>query len=71
MGMLDFAKATIGSDEAAIKEARGKFIKRLLAGAIVFLVFVVIKFAIQAFPTGASDSVINCVECFIKDTGNC
>lgn len=71
LGMLDFAKATIGSDEAAIKEARGKFMKRLIAGAVVFLVFVIIKLVIQTFPTGATDSVINCFECFIKDTGNC
>jgi hypothetical protein len=38
LGVLDFTGAVGSSDDAAFKKAGGKFVKRLIAGALVFLV---------------------------------
>ena len=47
MGSLDFAKAVIASDADKIKKNQKKFITRLITGALVFFVFVIVKFAIR------------------------
>lgn len=45
-GMLDFAKSIIGQDEDKIKAGQKKFIQRLIAGIIVFLIVSVVTFLI-------------------------
>lgn len=47
-GMLDFAKGIIGADEDKIKAGQKKFIQRLIAAVIVFLVVVVVQLVITA-----------------------
>lgn len=42
LGMLDFAKAAIASKDDEIKKAQSTFIKRLIAGVVVFLVPIII-----------------------------
>lgn len=46
-GMLDFAKGIIGSDEDKIKAGQKKFIQRLIAAIIVFLIISLVGFIIQ------------------------
>ena len=48
-GMIDMAKAVMGSKEDEIKKGQQTFIKRLIIGAIIFFVIVVAKFSL---PTG-------------------
>ena len=45
-GMLDFAKGIIGSDEDKIKAGQKKFIQRLIAAIIVFLIVVFVRLVI-------------------------
>ena len=46
-GMLDFAKGIIGQDEDKIKAGQKKFIQRLIAAIIVFLIVSLTGFIIQ------------------------
>ena len=65
LGMIDLLKAVIGSKEEDIKKAQGLFIKRLIVGALVFFVFVIVKMLIS-FVAEDSEEIMNCVNCFIN-----
>ena len=43
MGSIDFVKAISSQKEDDIKKAQGMFIKRLIMGALVFFIFVIVK----------------------------
>lgn len=45
LGSIDLAKASMAGDEKKISENQQKFIKRIIAAIIVFLVVVIVKFA--------------------------
>ena len=70
MGSIDFLKAVSSSKDDDIKKAQGMFIKRLVMGALVFFVFVIVKLLISAIG-GDSDGIWGCVECFINNASNC
>lgn len=63
-GMLDLGKAVIAAKEDEIKKGQQTFIKRLIAGAIVFFVILVVK-TIVRFVSNGSQSVMQCFNCFI------
>lgn len=69
-GMLDLAKAVIASKEDEIKKGRQIFIKRLIAGALVFFIFTVVQLIISfVAPNDEGENILNCAECFIN--GDC
>lgn len=70
MGSLDFAKAVIASDADKIKKNQKKFITRLITGALVFFVFVIVKFAIRITDT-TSGGYANCLNCLINSNEGC
>lgn len=73
-GSLDFAKAVIAQKEDEIKKGQQTFIKRLVAGIIVFFVVVIVKLVVS-FAAGnekdangelTKDTIINCANCFLN-----
>ena len=66
-GSLDFAKAVIAQKEDEIKKGQQTFIKRLIAGVIVFFVVVVVKLVVS-FAAGENDKddILNCADCFLN-----
>ena len=65
-GMLDMLKAVSAQKEDEIKKAQQKFVRRLLAGAIVFLVFVIVETVINTFVESTdAKGAMQCVNCFI------
>ncbi len=46
-GMLDFAKGIIGQDEDKIKGGQKKFIQRLIAAIIVFLIVTIVQLVVS------------------------
>lgn len=72
-GMLDLAKAVIASKEDEIKKAQMIFVKRLIAGALVFFVFVIVKMLVSF--VADDDGIMNCANCFLnganEKTGIC
>lgn len=77
-GMLDVLKAVSAQKEDEMKKAQKKFLNRLLAGVVVFLVFVIVE-TIVAFVLPSSGSseetnfhnAMNCVKCFLNDYKAC
>lgn len=71
-GMIDLLKAVIASKDDEIKKAQMTFVKRLIAAAIVFFVFVIVKLVISLVADD-SKNLINCVNCFVNgpDTSTC
>lgn len=68
LGMIDLIKAVIAGKEDEIKKNQMTFVKRLIAAAIVFFVFVIVKLLIS-FVADDSKNMMNCVNCFINGTG--
>ena len=72
MGSLDFLKATIAGDSDKMKKNQKQFVTRLIAGAITFFVFVVVKFVVSMVAdTNNSVSFTTCLDCLINDEGSC
>ena len=70
LGMMDMFKAMTAQKEDEIKKTQGMFVKRLVAGVLVFLVFVIVDLLFSVLSgfedTGANADVWNCANCFIK-----
>ena len=67
-GIYDFIKAVIGNDEKVMKESQNRFIRRIIAGVLVFLVVAIVKFGFGLFP---GDTALSCVACFVTDSSSC
>lgn len=65
MGLLDFLKAVAAQKEDDIKAGQKLFIKRLLAGVLVFFVIALVKLVISIAANSSSDGIMNCASCFI------
>lgn len=70
-GMLDMLKATTAQKEDEMKKAQKKFINRLLAGIVVFLVFAIVEVIVGLIARDNSDNVMNCIQCFLSDYNQC
>lgn len=69
LGIYDFIKAVIASDEKVMKEAQNRFIRRIIAAVLIFLVVAIVKFAFSLIPN--STDVLSCIPCFISDSNSC
>ena len=69
MGTVDLVKAVASQKEDEIKKAQGIFIKRLIMGALVFFVVVIVKLLVSVI--GNTDGIWGCVECFIDNASKC
>lgn len=49
LGILDFIKAIISSSDDDMKKSQGKFVKRLIAAALLFIVPFIIEFVLDKF----------------------
>ncbi len=68
-GMLDLMKGITSQKEDEIKKGQQTFVKRLIAAALVFFVFSIVKFLVSMVAdNGGSrgvDHIIQCMDCFI------
>ena len=67
MGMIDFVRATISSDEKQMKESQSRFIRRTLAAVVVFFVIAVVQFVFSTIST--NNKMTGCLNCFVN--GKC
>ena len=72
-GMIDLVKAVIAGKEDEIKKAQMTFIKRLIAGALVFFVFVIVKVLVSfsADDSNTATKIMDCADCFLNGTSSC
>ena len=66
-GMLDLMKGIASQKEDEIKKGQAMFIKRLIAGVLVFFIFVIVKVVISISADNSGSRIIECAECFIKN----
>lgn len=63
-GMIDLVKSVIAGKEDEIKKSQMTFVKRLIAGALVFFVFVIVKMLVSF--VADDDGIMNCANCFLN-----
>lgn len=69
-GMLDLAKGMVAQKEDEIKKGQKLLVKRLIAGALVFLVFIIVQLLISFVASDEENSnIMTCASCFIN--GDC
>lgn len=68
-GSIDLIKGVIAQKEDEIKKGQQTFIKRLIAAAIIFMVFMIVKLVVGAVADSNKNQIIKCAECFIEN--NC
>lgn len=68
LGMLDLAKGVISSKEEEIKKGQQTFIKRLIAGVLVFLVVTIVQLVMGLISKDDS-SIWNCANQILNGTG--
>ena len=74
MGMIDFLRAMMSSDEKKMKDSQHRFVTRLIAAVIVFLIMAVVQFAFSSIAAGTDykNGFANCMDCiFNGDIASC
>ena len=66
LGSMDLMKSLTSSKEDEIKKGQQMFVKRLISAAIVFFVFVLVKFVISLSADNGA-GIMECAECFIRN----
>ena len=69
LGMIDLFKAMTAQKEDEIKKAQTLFFKRLIAGVLVFLVFIIVEFVFNMLGAAVGNNKTNiwkCASCFIE-----
>lgn len=75
LGMIDLFKALTKQKDDEIKKSQMLFVKRLIAGVLVFFVVAIVQFAFSAFgKASGEDSFMECISCFVNgfnEEGEC
>ena len=74
LGVIDFGKAAISSDEKMIKNASVTFLKRVIAGVAIFFIPTIIDVAfkfIGGFTSDMQADYLNCISCLTSPNGDC
>lgn len=67
-GMLDLFKGITSQKEDEIKKGQQLFIKRLISGALVFFVFLIVQLIISfVADKNENANIMKCVDCFINN----
>ena len=66
MGSIDLIKSMTAGKDEEIKKSQQILIKRLIAAALIFFVFVAVKFLISLVADGNSGDIMECADCFIS-----
>ncbi len=67
-GMLDLGKAVMAQKDDEIKKAQQTFLKRLLAGVLVFFVIAIVQLVFKVVTNGDEENngVWDCFNCFVN-----
>lgn len=69
LGMIDLVKGITAGKEDEIKKGQSTFIKRLIAAALVFFVFVIVQLLVSLVAdSNDKQGISDCMNCFINDT---
>lgn len=68
LAMIDLIKAISSGKEDDMKKAQGVVVKRLIAGGLVFFIFVIVKLLVSIMDSSNSAGIIDCMNCFINNS---
>lgn len=74
LGMIDFSKAVISSDDKVIKDSAFTLLKRVVAAIIIFFIPTIINVAfnyIAGFSNSIREDYLNCVNCLTSPGEKC
>jgi len=75
LGMVDFGKAVIASDDKAINKSTYSLIRRLVAGLIIFfiptIVFALLNLTEVSDENTETGSFVQCTKCMLKPSSEC
>ena len=74
LGVIDFGKAAISSDEKMIKNAAVTFLKRVIAGVAIFFIPTIIDVVFEfigGFTSNMQTDYQNCINCLTSPNGDC
>lgn len=69
LGSIDLIKSITAGKDEEIKKGQQTFIKRLVAAAIVFFIFAIVKLVVTFVGDNNSNKIMNCANCLLND--NC
>ena len=70
LGTIDLAKAVMAGDDKKVKEAQSAFIKRLIYGAAVFFVVLIVRVVFGAIGEASGTTNKTCFNC-VANRGSC
>lgn len=72
IGSIDFVKAVTANNEGDIKKKQSKFVKRLIAAAIMFFVVSVVQLVVSiSADNNEGKDFSKCLDCMINDNSSC
>lgn len=80
MGIIDMIRAVSANDEKIMKEATGKFIRRIIAAVLVFFVIALLQFIFRILGNAEkeagsgkmnADGIMGCINCFTNSDLYC
>lgn len=71
IGMIDLSKGVMSQKEDEIKKGQQTFIKRLIAGALIFFIVALVKLLVGVVggQSGNKIGIVDCMDCFLN--GEC
>lgn len=70
LGMIDFAKAVVSSDEKQMKDSQNKFVKRIIGAIAVFLIVSLTQFIFKLIGESSTNAMASCIDCFVNNVCN-
>lgn len=68
MGMITLIKSVSAGNDDEIKKAQMAFVKKLLTGAIIFFMFVIVKLLISVAADNSNKAkIMGCANCFLNN----
>ena len=67
LGSIDLFKGITAGKEDEMKKGQQMFIKRLIAAALIFFVFIAVKLVISFVADKSTSDIMDCAECFINN----
>lgn len=74
LGMIDFGKAVISSDDKAVKNSSMKLLKRIVTGVCIFFIPLIIKIVFSMVSLISDEmrkNYNNCIECLTDPYNKC
>ncbi len=69
LGMFDFIRAVVSSNDTDMDNQKNKFVRRLIAGVTIFFVLAFVQWIFGLI--GEQENILGCVSCFLSDEKDC